>query len=209
MPEIKMLRKTYPKKNKKEKDNVVWVKIPKTDNDVISDKIITVGSDYIAPYFVEHDYVFKNEDVLPRSVDIDFEMRRHDDEEKIEHRKTREFISEKLDILSNEVAKKDDIIRTKDEIIETIQKEAKETQRILSEQIVGLQGHINRFLPHKRLLKTSLFLLSFCSISIFSDELLGVVILNRFWAVLGLLTSSIFSIMALIMFKDFKKQNSK
>lgn len=126
-------------------------------------------------------------------------------EEKSEHERTREYISEKIETLSTEVAKKDDLLRAKEEIINKVERESKEIQLSLEQKIQGLQTNLSRFLPYKRAFRASSYVLIFFLASVFSDILLGITIVQQFWAWLGLSISAAFLLMSYFAFLDWQK----
>lgn len=126
-------------------------------------------------------------------------------EEKSEHERTREYISEKIETLSTEVAKKDDLLRVKEEIIKKVERESKEIQLSLEQKIQGLQTNLSRFLPYKRAFRASSYVLIFFLASVFSDILLGITIVQKFWAWLGLSISAAFLLMSYFAFLDWQK----
>lgn len=121
--------------------------------------------------------------------------------EKSEHSITRQHISDKID----ELAKKEDLIKIKDEIIDKIQTESAETKKHLEEQITDLKQCLSRYLPHKRTFRMSFYFTSIFSISIISNILFDIQIIHPFWAAIGLFVSCGFLIMSYFFFLDWKK----
>jgi len=126
-------------------------------------------------------------------------------EEVSEHEQTRQLFIEKFD----QLAKHEDLIKAKDEIIEQIQKEANATRLQLQGEIAELQNNLTRFLPYKRLFKTSFCCAGFFLAALLSDLLFGVTIILKFWAFLGASISVGFVVMAYSMFLDWRKRTGQ
>jgi uncharacterized membrane protein len=122
-----------------------------------------------------------------------------------EHEQTRQLFIEKFD----QLAKHEDLIKAKDEIIEQIQKEANATRLQLQGEIAELQNNLTRFLPYKRLFKTSFCCAGFFLAALLSDLLFGVTIILKFWAFLGASISVGFVVMAYSMFLDWRKRTGQ
>lgn len=118
-----------------------------------------------------------------------------------EHQKTRQFISERFD----ELAKHDDLIKARDEIIESLKLESQKTQEELQNQINELKHYLNKFLPYKRAFRVSSYFLALFAFSTLSELLLGIVIIKPFWSTLGLAISGAFLLMSYYLFVDFKR----
>lgn len=129
---------------------------------------------------------------------------KHFDEEKQEHEITRLFISDKIDKLSDEIVTKDDIIESQEKIIIEIRKDLNSIKQSVEEQIKELQNNLLRFLPFKRMFKTSFYCILIMLASIFIKIFFGVTIIESFWAWLGAIVSGGFLIMALFMSKEWK-----
>ena len=148
-----------------------------------------------------------------RTVDV-----QHD-----EHEETRNLISDRFD----ELPKKDDLLKAKEEIIKNlefdkeklekiitnqkkiiqkIENESKVIQESLKEQIRGFQENLSRFLPYKRALKTSFYFLALFLGCIWSEILLDIRIMEPFWAWLGLIIFAGFLVMSYFMLMEWKRK---
>ncbi len=126
-------------------------------------------------------------------------------EDRSEHELTREHISDRFDKLDADVAKKDDLIRTQEEIISAIKSESQQIQSEMENQIHGLQARLVRFLPYKSTFRTSFYLLISLVACLFVKVFLGVTIIESFWAMVGIIISAGFLIMSCFMCLDWKK----
>lgn len=117
-----------------------------------------------------------------------------------------EKVQKESDALSAELAKTDDIIKAKEEIIEKVEKESKEIQQYLEEKIAGLQESLSRFLPYKRMFRGSFYLLMFFLFSVLSEILLGITIVATSWAWLGVSISAAFLLMSYFSFLDWRNK---
>jgi membrane-associated HD superfamily phosphohydrolase len=97
-----------------------------------------------------------------------------------EHENTRQHITEKIDELAKNLAKKEDIIDSKEEIIKTIRAESNEIKACLEEKIIALETHLSRFLPYKRMFRGSFYGLIFFFTSIFLTVFLALLLLKDF-----------------------------
>lgn len=121
-----------------------------------------------------------------------------------EHEKTRRYLSDRFD----ELAKKDDLLKAKDEIINKIVSENKENKLLienLNENITDLQDMLIRFLPHKRLFKISLSFFIFFTISLLSNYFLNTIIIVTPWSWFGFLFSFGFILMSYFLRRDWNK----
>jgi len=128
--------------------------------------------------------------------------------EKSEHELTRSFISDKIDTLSSELAKKEDLIKTKDEIILNIKNEAEENRKLLIQQIEELRKELKRFLPYKRAFKVSLYFTLLFLFSFFTNTFLNIEIIKPFWETLGLFISGSFLLMSYFLYLDWNKRKA-
>jgi len=124
--------------------------------------------------------------------------------DEVQHELTRKHISEKFQDLSAQVATKDDIIRSKEEIIANIKKESLATQEKLLTEIEELKYVLSRFLPHKRAFRLSLYFVILFLFFMFCELLFNVQIINKFWGSVGLSVSGGFLVMSYFLFLDWK-----
>ncbi len=122
-----------------------------------------------------------------------------------EHEFTRKLICEKIDSLSDELAKKEDLLRAKEEVIENIRTEAEKTRSDLENRIIYLQKSLVRFLPYKRAARLSFYFISLFSFALLADLVLGVTIMDRFWTSIGICVSGGFSVMSYFLYLDWQK----
>lgn len=126
--------------------------------------------------------------------------------EKSEHEVTREHISERFDKLTSELANKEDLLKTKVEIIKKVEFESIQTQKVLKDEIFELKESLLRYLPHKITFRVSIYFVSLFLFAFFAD-MLGVQIIEPFWNILGMSVSGGFMIMAYFLFLDWQKCN--
>jgi hypothetical protein len=136
-----------------------------------------------------------------------------------EGEKTRQFISEKIEYLKDELSNKTDLLEAQKEIIQKITDESKEIRRVLKQEIVelteqitdmnlqiaGLQSNVSRFLPHKRVYRVSVYFVTFFLISIIFQNILGIKVMDNLWEWVGLAISTSFLCMSYFMFLDWKE----
>ena len=120
-----------------------------------------------------------------------------------QHEQTRHLFIEKFE----ELAKKDDIIKSKEEIIAKIEEESAEIQQRLKEEIKELRTYLDRFLPHKRAFRNSVYCLTFFLMSLLANLLFNILIITPFFAWLGTVISFGFLVMSYFMAEDWKNHN--
>jgi len=131
-----------------------------------------------------------------------------EEHEKSEHELTRSFIADKIDALASELAKKEDLIKAKDEIILNIKHEAEENRKLLIQQIEELRKELKRFLPYKRAFKVSLYFTLLFLFSFFTNTFLNIEIIKPFWETLGLFISGSFLLMSYFLYLDWNKRKT-
>jgi hypothetical protein len=125
-----------------------------------------------------------------------------EEQEIAQHEQTRKLIVDRL----GELAKAEDLVKTKEEIIANIKMESKAIQQQLEKNISELQRNLERFLPHMRVFKTAFYFAAFFAGSMLADLLLNVRIIQPFWGVLGASIAASFLIMSYLMFRDWQKK---
>ena len=125
---------------------------------------------------------------------------------KTEHEVTREHISERIDKLASDLANKEDLLKVKVEIIEKIELESIQIQKVLKDEIFELKENLLRYLPHKMTFRIAIYFISLFLFA-FSADMLGVQIIKPFWNLLGISVSGGFLIMAYFLFLDWQKSN--
>lgn len=124
--------------------------------------------------------------------------------DEFQHELTRRHISDKFEDLVAQIATKDDVIKSKEEIIANIRKESLATQERLMAEIKELKCNLSVFLPHKRAFRLSLYFVILFSFFIFSELFFNVHIINKFWGSIGLSVSGGFLVMSYFLFLDWK-----
>lgn len=125
-----------------------------------------------------------------------------EEKESTEHEHTRELFIEKF----SELAKNEDLLRAKDQIIAETRAQSREIQERFAEQIMELQSQLGRFLPHMRVFKTAFYFACLFLGSIFVDLLFNIKIIQPFWAALGAAISAGFIGMSYFMYLDWQEK---
>lgn len=126
--------------------------------------------------------------------------------EKNEHELTRKHIAEKIEDLSLKIATKEELIKSKEEIICNIKKESLATQEKLKSEIEELRSVLLSYLPHKRAFKISFYFVALFLFFIFSEYFFNIQIINKFWGSVGLCVSGGFLVMSYFLFLDWKRE---
>ena len=123
-----------------------------------------------------------------------------------QHEITRQHISDKIQDLSAQMATKDDIIKSKDEVISNIKAESIVTQEILSSEIEELKINLLNFLPYKRSFRISFYFVILFLFFQLSDIFLNIHIIEKFWGLTGLSISAGFLVMSYFLLLDWNKK---
>ena len=134
-------------------------------------------------------------------IDLNKEIIKYQ-KELMEHQK------EKHIELIAQLANKDELLETRDQIIQTIKEESRVIQKHLELKISDLQGNLLRFIPYKRAFKTSLYFTAFFLGSILCPIIFDIPVMQPLWAWLGLFISAGFLIMSYFMFLEWRKKIS-
>lgn len=134
-------------------------------------------------------------------------IKKYSSDQKSEHEITRQYISEKIEKLSSELAKKDELLKSKHEILLKIEDEFQQNKLALENEVNNLKNHLVKYLPHKRSFKTSLYFVILFLSFIFSELFFNVKIMETFWATLGVSVSFGFLIMSYFLFIDWKNRD--
>ena len=126
-----------------------------------------------------------------------------------QHERTRQHISDKLQELIVEMATKDDIIKSKNEIIHNIKNESAAMQKILSSEIAELKANLLSFLPYKRSFRISFYFVMLFLFFQLSDIFLNIHIIEKFWGLTGLFVSAGFLVMSYFLLLDWNKKNNE
>lgn len=125
-------------------------------------------------------------------------------EELDKSRSDHERLEAQIVTLSEDIAKKEDLIVAKEEIIKKVYLESQELQRLTKEKIDELKSTLEDFLPHKRTFKVSLYFMILFSACFFATLLTGISIITPFWNFLGIYISCGFILLSFALHKDWK-----
>ena len=155
-----------------------------------------------------------------------FPVQGQDTEQRQEHEKTRQLITEKLEALEElsaqiknleaqlllataDLAKSRELEACTTRVCNEIRLENEKTRQALNEQLLDLRTHLSRLAPHKRFFRITFGILCFLAASVLTNSLWGIRIVEPLWAAAGLFLSAAMLIVIYFGMKDIQGRDGE